>query len=162
MKAKDIINFINEDKFSKYTVRQIFEELGSEDFADYLEKLCYNAVKLEKVKILDGMELNNNDKMVSTNTVYIRFVKEINVKDISYTEKLTVNYFYLADVFKIRGNVCDDYGTSYGYSDWWVIPAKATNILVEIRNAIKYGYVKSKSLNKYRQELLTEILGYYK
>jgi hypothetical protein len=156
VKAKDIINFINEDKFSKYTVRQIFEELGSEDFADYLEKLCYSAVKLEKVKILDGMELT--DRLVSKSSVDLRFSKKIIVKDTYYTEKFVIRYFYLGEVFKLRGNVLDNYGASYGYSDWWVVPVKATNILTEIRNGIKYGYVKSKSLNKYRQELLDVIL----
>jgi hypothetical protein len=40
MKAIDIINFINEDKFSKYTSGQIYNELGKEDFIEYLEKIC--------------------------------------------------------------------------------------------------------------------------
>ena len=42
MKAIDIINFINEDKFSKYTLRQIYDELGPEDFAEYLKDIGFD------------------------------------------------------------------------------------------------------------------------
>ena len=46
MKAIDIINFINEDKFSKYTLDQIFDELGGiEEFMEYLETVCTKVVR---------------------------------------------------------------------------------------------------------------------
>jgi hypothetical protein len=45
LKAIDIINFINEDKFSKYTVKQIYDELGHEEFVNYIETVSSKIVK---------------------------------------------------------------------------------------------------------------------
>ena len=45
MKAIDIINFINEDKFSKYTVKQIYDELGKDDFIEYIEAIATKVVR---------------------------------------------------------------------------------------------------------------------
>ena len=45
MRAIDIINFINEDKFSKYTASQIYDELGHEEFFNYLENICTKIIR---------------------------------------------------------------------------------------------------------------------
>ena len=45
MKAKDIINFINEDKFSKYTMEQIYDELGDEEFVNYIDDIVRSVIK---------------------------------------------------------------------------------------------------------------------
>jgi hypothetical protein len=49
LKAITLINSIsyilNEDKFSKYTARQVYEELGEEGFIDYLESICTKIIK---------------------------------------------------------------------------------------------------------------------
>jgi hypothetical protein len=62
MKANYIINSIisilNEDKFSKYTLSQIYDELGKEDFKDYLEQLCYKIIKSEKIYFLKNAQRN--------------------------------------------------------------------------------------------------------
>jgi hypothetical protein len=60
LKAIDIINFINEDKFSKYTLRQIYDELGPEDFAEYLKDMV--------AKILKGIDILTNLRFRSFNT----------------------------------------------------------------------------------------------
>lgn len=53
MKAVDIINFINETSYVKYTAQQIYDELGEEEFQIYLEKLVLKAAK--GIKLLDGL-----------------------------------------------------------------------------------------------------------
>ena len=58
MKAIDIINFINEDKFSKYTIKQIYDELGQEDFLNYISDICYQTVKNNNLEYLVGMKVN--------------------------------------------------------------------------------------------------------
>jgi hypothetical protein len=45
LKAIDIINFINEDKFAKYNLSQVYDELGHDDFDDYLKDICTNTIK---------------------------------------------------------------------------------------------------------------------
>jgi hypothetical protein len=49
MEANKIINSINfilnEDKFSKYTYRQIYDELGKEDFFDYIDDIVRKTIK---------------------------------------------------------------------------------------------------------------------
>lgn len=59
MKANKITNSINillnEDKFAKYTIQQVYDELGEEDFIDY--------VATAGNKIIKG--LNNKFKTVS-------------------------------------------------------------------------------------------------
>ena len=46
MKAIDIINFIlNEDKFSKYTMEQIYDELGDEEFVNYIDDIVRSVIK---------------------------------------------------------------------------------------------------------------------
>jgi hypothetical protein len=91
MKAIDIINFINEDKFSKYTLQQIYDELDEEDFFDYLSKCALKIIKTldEKFKAVkpkiikdaynylivscyegrDGFELKYSD---NSNTLFIQ------------------------------------------------------------------------------------------
>jgi hypothetical protein len=58
VKSKYIINSINnilnEDKFSKYTLRQIYDELGSEGFLDYIEEIVLKIIKGGFVKCLEG------------------------------------------------------------------------------------------------------------
>jgi hypothetical protein len=58
LKAIDIINFINEDKFSKYTIKQIYDELGEEDFLNYISDICYQTVKNHNLEHLVGMKIN--------------------------------------------------------------------------------------------------------
>jgi hypothetical protein len=43
--TNSIYSILNEDKFVKYTVKQIYDELGQEDFMDYLEKICTKIIK---------------------------------------------------------------------------------------------------------------------
>ena len=44
-----IESVINEDKFSKYTLQQIFDELGKEGFVDYIEELVHKVIKVYNV-----------------------------------------------------------------------------------------------------------------
>ena len=46
LKLTNSINLIlNEDKFSKYTVQQIVDELGEDEFKNYLEKICTKIIR---------------------------------------------------------------------------------------------------------------------
>jgi hypothetical protein len=51
--TNSIYSILNEDKFSKYTAQQIYDELGEEEFQNYLEKLVLKAAK--DIKLLDGL-----------------------------------------------------------------------------------------------------------
>ena len=66
MKASKLTNSINlllnEDKFSKYTIKQIYDELGEEGFIEYIEDLCQKAIKLNVP--------NKKFKLVVHNDVY--------------------------------------------------------------------------------------------
>jgi hypothetical protein len=42
---ESINNILNEDKFSKYNLQQIYDELGEEDCIEYLQSLCNKIVK---------------------------------------------------------------------------------------------------------------------
>ena len=64
--TNSIYSILNEDKFSKYTAQQIYDELGEEEFQIYLEKLVLKAAK--GIKLLDGLfplygafEINPNE-----------------------------------------------------------------------------------------------------
>jgi hypothetical protein len=60
MRAIDIINFINEDKFSKYTLKQIYDELGKEDFFDYLSNTALKIIKnIDKIFNSVKVEISN-------------------------------------------------------------------------------------------------------
>jgi hypothetical protein len=54
MKANKLTNsinlVINEDKFAKYTISQIYDELGPEDFTDYMD-----AIAKKTIKNIDGL-----------------------------------------------------------------------------------------------------------
>jgi hypothetical protein len=49
MKASKLTNSIysilNEDKFSKYTLIQLYDELGEEGFVDYIEEICTKVIR---------------------------------------------------------------------------------------------------------------------
>jgi predicted ester cyclase len=49
MKANKITNsinlVINEDKFSKYSMQQVYDELGKDGFIDYTTQLCSKIIK---------------------------------------------------------------------------------------------------------------------
>ena len=64
MKANTLINSItsilNEDKFAKYTISQIYDELGKEDFLNYIEDICYKIIKSEKIYFLKNAQRNTS------------------------------------------------------------------------------------------------------
>jgi hypothetical protein len=53
LKAIDIINFINEDKFAKYTIKQIYDELGEDEFSDYIIDVSTKIIKTNKLMTAD-------------------------------------------------------------------------------------------------------------
>ena len=87
MKSKYIINSINnilnEDKFSKYTLRQIYDELGSEDFLNYIEEIVLKIIKGGFVKCLEGavpypiMRIDNNQYIETAIKKYSKGFNEI-------------------------------------------------------------------------------------
>ena len=49
MKALKLTNSINillnEDKFSKYTPKQVYDELGEDNFVNYIEQICTKVIR---------------------------------------------------------------------------------------------------------------------
>jgi hypothetical protein len=75
-KLTNLINILlNEDKLSKYTALQILDELGPEDFLDYLDDLFSKTIKKEAPKFFKGMTLKT--------------------KDIDFRNSVTITYRYL-------------------------------------------------------------------
>jgi hypothetical protein len=126
LKAIDIINFINEDKFSKYTLKQIYDELGSEeDFLNYLEDLFYKVVKSTKSTLLKKFKLDTKNS--EGNKVFIKFEIE---KERIY---LYMSYSTTKENLIISSWSRDKSGYIEGAPSPYTLEAKATNILPELQ-----------------------------
>jgi hypothetical protein len=94
MKAIDIINFINEDKFVKYTAQQIYDELGEEEFLNYIKKIM--------LKIINKIDFITSTKDIivgrETNTVFVNFRDTIGT---SFDFTIQVYYFFNSKMFTI-------------------------------------------------------------
>ena len=106
MEANKIINSItsilNEDKFSKYTISQIYDELGKEDFLNYIDDIVKKTIK--NIEGLSQAELQLEDKDLTytqktpeeINTLTVRLIYT-NFLGVSITSKkyITKNTFKL-------------------------------------------------------------------
>ena len=126
MKATDIINFINEDKFSKYTVKQIYDELGPEEFINYIENLVYRIAKSGKIPTL-----KLDEKQFTPPKVSIRFRGKNNTF-------LYVSYVDISEVLMLRCFSGDPHKKRRMefVSDFFVLPKDTVNILPELQKLI--------------------------
>ena len=141
MKAIDIINFINEDKFSKYTIKQIHDELGYDDFIEYLESLCYKAVKAENIEGLIEMKPGMSAKWETS--MFFSFEQ----KHRNYSDKLFVNYTVGGGI-DIHTNVYSKKYFQMGIpsedSGEWNIRRNDTDLPKKFRRAIRGAFFDPK------------------
>jgi hypothetical protein len=137
MKATDIINFINEDKFSKYTASQIYDELGYDDFVEYLESLCYRAVKAENIEGL--LEMKPNNTMKFNDSMFFSFIQEHR----NYNDLLFVNYTFRGGL-DIHTNIYSrkyfQNGIPSEDSGEWNIRRDDTDLFNKFRRAIRGAF----------------------
>jgi hypothetical protein len=92
LKAIDIINFINEDKFAKYTIKQIYDELGEDEFSDYIKELVYKVIKKENIEGLKHAEFTKENNL---GKIFLSFAQDqkyfINVIRVAFSE----NFFWV-------------------------------------------------------------------
>ena len=95
MRANKITNSINillnEDKFSKYSMQQIIDELGEDEFMDYLEKTCTKIIKNINEKFMNVRVRNVPRSNYAYNTKY-PFGRDssFEIRYLSQQEKLDV------------------------------------------------------------------------
>jgi hypothetical protein len=134
--TKAISSILNEDKFSKYTALQIYDELGKEDFIEYLE----NAL----IKIVNKIELFKDaetDKHVGTLSAYFYFIRDMP----RYSEILTIKVYPVSGLIAIASEIMD-----MGSVPNIVIERNSTNIVKLLQdNIIKI--VNSKKMVKMRK-----------
>lgn len=123
MKAIDIINFINEDKFSKYTIKQIYDELGSEEFINYIEDMVYKIAKTGKIPTL------KLDEKQFTLHIFLRFKSKNNTF-------LHVSYNTVGGYLKINCFSRDSQKRLEFLSDDVFILRDTVNILPELQKLI--------------------------
>jgi hypothetical protein len=84
---KEINSVINEDAYSRYTAKQLYQKLGKDGFLNYLEDISQKIVRRNNLEYLKDMELV--DTTDSVKVIGLMFTKENN--DI-WTETLFVDY----------------------------------------------------------------------
>ena len=96
MKAIDIINFINEDKFSKYTAKQIYDELGHEDFVDYLSDTTLKIIKNidEPLKNAKALIMGTSPSIIIGYTFSGPSKDYFEIKYVIRFESFYINLFY--------------------------------------------------------------------
>ena len=130
MRANKLTNsinlVINEDKFSKYTVKQIHDELDRTDFADYIISICNKSVRnldtetnIKKAKSEPGMavyrattgKLKEEMKVVGhyqglrieyklNNFLPVTFNIDWDDKDVAQLLKININQLYNTEELK--------------------------------------------------------------
>ena len=93
MKAIDIINFINEDKFSKYTVKQVYDELGEEEFFNYIDSIVRKVIK--NIRDLTNSKLTFE---VVDNAPVMLYTQKATSKIIKH---LAIKFFFSGDFIKL-------------------------------------------------------------
>ena len=134
MKALDIINFINEDKFSKYTLQQIYDELGKEDFVDYLANLYLKAAKLE------GLEMKLESPNLYTGSLSAHITLSKNIEKLHKNQKDATDILYLAynsDGSMRMGAAIEFKGATIAESPGFYIAPSMTDLLKFLRHGIK-------------------------
>ena len=147
MKATDVINFINEDKFSKYTAKQIYDELGAEDFIEYLRKLILKAVKLTGIDYLVNIKPVAEEDFISPNIISVVFENREN----RYIESLFISFHVLGEYTLVYSQVSQSFNKQRSQS--YSVPSNETNIINRLIAIIKYA-CESDKVNKLRQKYL--------
>ena len=145
MKAIDIINFINEDKFSKYTLRQIYDELGPEDFAEYLKDMTS--------KILKGIDILTNLRFRSFN-IAVGDVSMLfdNVME-EYVDEVWLHYILKHNELFID---CSVSSNRYNEKEESIkFRGNLTNLISYLKPAL-IELVNHNTLVKYRKQLIKE------
>jgi hypothetical protein len=145
VRAIDIINFINEDRFSKYTMEQIYDELGKEDFLDYIENLCFRAVKAENIEPLINMKLTpkiyyRGNGVVMLFTQSHEFYRECLEVMLVYPNNLII----ATDVSNHPTVDVSVGARMHGYD----VPSEATDVFSEIRKGLKHCINSQDSVEK--------------
>jgi hypothetical protein len=149
LKAIDIINFINEDKFSKYTAKQIYDELGAEDFIEYLRNLVLKAIKLTNLDYLVNIKPVVSKDYISNNMITMAFEHKEN----NYKEHLFVNFHVSGEYISVMSLV-SRLSTRHR-SPLYTVPSNETNIINRLTTIIK-DTCESDEINKLRQKYLSQ------
>jgi hypothetical protein len=120
--SKSIISILNEDKFSKYTLPQIYDELGQEDFADYIEALYKKAVS--SVNSVKNMSVNFKG------FGSLQFISDVNKEDV---ETLMFYYNFTDKTISVDYTIN---GSSYAEARTYIIYKYQVDILKQLKKAI--------------------------
>ena len=101
MKANKITNSINillnEDKFSKYTLKQIYDELGPEDFFDYLSNAALKIIK-NIDKIFNGVKVEISNRVIYYNIPDSATPAAVFI--LRYAVTTRINHLYISHSYK--------------------------------------------------------------
>ena len=117
---------LNEDKFSSMTLTEIFDELGPDDFSDYLEELVMKAAKGSNIKELKSLELDI--KKCEKGRVFFRFY--------SKEDWLSISYDIEARNAVIGAWWRDERGSLKDMTDAFIIKPDMTNIISQVQKGI--------------------------
>lgn len=142
-----IESVINEDKFSKYMLQQIFDELGKEGFVDYIEQLVHKVIKVENIGSLKNMELDRKEIFVREDMIVLAFTQDSK----KYIDGLKIIYVLSTGNLWVRGQVISKQNSSWVVtSDGTVIASTNTNIFDKLRKLILKEYVRDGNLRNFR------------
>ena len=134
--------------FAGYTVEQVYDELGIEEFFEYIERSCKRIVK-HSIDFLKDMELHPQESFVDGQNARLVFYNKQN----NYSEMLKVIYFNKQ--LLVQGAVVRDTGRciDYMFSNGHCVSKDKIDMGKELHDAIQNECCKSKRLKKRRQEL---------
>ena len=121
--SKSIISILNEDKFSKYTLQQIYDELGQEDFAEYIENLYKKAVS--SVNSVKNMSVNFKG------FGSLQFISDVNKEDVE-----TLMFYYNFTDKAIFVDYTVNSGKGYAEARTYIIYDYKVDILKQLKKAI--------------------------
>jgi len=138
MRAIDIINFINEDKFSKYTVKQIYDELGKNEFIDYIETISTKAVR----SLNTVTKFNKAKPQVSyaADDLHVYYEQKTIVNRLELIESLIIYAFDNRDSLYIEYCFKNDRGTIDQSFNPQYIKDKDTNVASALKDRIVSAY----------------------
>ena len=138
MRAIDIINFINEDKFSKYTVKQIYDELGKDDFIEYIE-----AIATKVVRSLNTVTKFNKAKpeiSYAADDLHVYYKQKTVINNLELIESLIIYAFDSRDSLYIEYCFKDEKGSIDQSFNPWYIRDKDINIEHVLKEKIISAY----------------------
>jgi hypothetical protein len=156
---KSINNLLNEDAYSKFTLKQLYTKLGKEGLFKYIKDVCLVVARRKKIELLENMEFSSEDSYITQEEIFWAFRSMQKY----YSGDLYLTYNTRLDKLDIQCGIVDCYDDITGrLSGHYDIQPSDVNVSTKVEIGIlacsvKSGPISSKiSEIKYRVKLDNE------